>query len=389
MMDTILNLGLNDDTTAGLATSVGEPEVRRQLPRPLRARCSADDRRRGDRAGGSLGPASGCHRGSLPLLEQRPRPGLPRPRGDPRRPGHGSDRPGDGLRQPQRRLRDRRALHPQPGDRRARPVRRRHVQRPGRGRRRRHPPDGADRRPGRAAADRRAASSASTRLDSSATTGTSATSSSRSSTARCGCSSAGSGSAARRRPSGSRSTWPRTRHSRSRGRRPCAGSRRSSANPPTITTGRDDTVPVLATGLPASPGVACGEIATTPDAAVAVAEAGRAVDPRARGDLPRRRPRDGPVGRDPHLHAAASRATRRWSRGAGGSPRWWAPPQSGSSATSSRSASGRCRAGDTITIDGGTGEVFAGAIGGDTGCRPRSRDAARLGRRARDPDRRR
>jgi pyruvate,orthophosphate dikinase len=47
------------------------------------------------------------------------------------------------------------------------------------------------------------------------------------------------------------------------------------ADPPTTITERSDAGPVLATGLPASPGVACGEICLTPEAAVATADAGR------------------------------------------------------------------------------------------------------------------
>jgi pyruvate, orthophosphate dikinase len=47
------------------------------------------------------------------------------------------------------------------------------------------------------------------------------------------------------------------------------------AAPPTTVTERSDAGPVLATGLPASPGVACGEICLTPADAVAVADAGR------------------------------------------------------------------------------------------------------------------
>jgi pyruvate,orthophosphate dikinase len=47
------------------------------------------------------------------------------------------------------------------------------------------------------------------------------------------------------------------------------------ANPPTTVTERSNAGPVLATGLGASPGVACGEICLTPEAAVACAEAGR------------------------------------------------------------------------------------------------------------------
>ena len=48
-------------------------------------------------------------------------------------------------------------------------------------------------------------------------------------------------------------------------------------DPPTVTTGRSGYVLPLLTGLGASPGVASGEIVTSPDAAVAAAEAGRRV----------------------------------------------------------------------------------------------------------------
>jgi pyruvate,orthophosphate dikinase len=46
-------------------------------------------------------------------------------------------------------------------------------------------------------------------------------------------------------------------------------------DPPTVVTERADAGPPLATGLPASPGIACGEICLTPEAAVACADAGR------------------------------------------------------------------------------------------------------------------
>ena len=60
--------------------------------------------------------------------------------------GHGRQRAEHGLRQPRQRLRDRRRLHPQPGDRRAAGLRRVPDQRPGRGRGGRHPDAEADRR---------------------------------------------------------------------------------------------------------------------------------------------------------------------------------------------------------------------------------------------------
>lgn len=47
------------------------------------------------------------------------------------------------------------------------------------------------------------------------------------------------------------------------------------ADPPTTVSERSDAGPAIATGLPASPGVACGEICLTPEDAVACADAGR------------------------------------------------------------------------------------------------------------------
>jgi pyruvate,orthophosphate dikinase len=48
-------------------------------------------------------------------------------------------------------------------------------------------------------------------------------------------------------------------------------------DPPSVATGRATDAVAMATGLPASPGLVSGEIATTPEAAIAVAEAGRPV----------------------------------------------------------------------------------------------------------------
>ena len=49
------------------------------------------------------------------------------------------------------------------------------------------------------------------------------------------------------------------------------------AQPPTTITERSDAGPALTRGLPASPGVACGEIVLTPETAARAADAGRAV----------------------------------------------------------------------------------------------------------------
>jgi pyruvate,orthophosphate dikinase len=135
------------------------------------------------------------------------------------------------------------------------------------------------------------------------------------------------------------------------------------ANPPMITVERDREVPVLATGLPASPGFACGEIATTPDAAVAVAEAGRPVI-LVRAETS---PDD--------VHGMAQSAGILTSCGGLASHAavvargWGIPAVVGAAAVN---VSGDVvtigertfRAGDTIAIDGGTGEVFAGTIAG-------------------------
>ena len=135
------------------------------------------------------------------------------------------------------------------------------------------------------------------------------------------------------------------------------------ANPPTMSTERAGDAPVLATGLPASPGVACGEIATTPDAAIAVAEAGRAaILVRAETS-----PDD--------VHGMARSAGILTSSGGLASHAavvargWGIPAVVGAAAV--RIDGGMVaigertfRTGEMITIDGGTGEIFAGAVAG-------------------------
>ena len=134
-------------------------------------------------------------------------------------------------------------------------------------------------------------------------------------------------------------------------------------DPPTITTGRDDSVPVLATGLPASPGVACGEIATTPDAAVAMAEAGRAaILVRAETSPDDVHGMARSVGILTSCGGLASHAAV-VARG------WGIPAVVGAAAVRVLGdvvaiGDRMFRVGETISIDGGTGEVFAGAIAG-------------------------
>jgi pyruvate,orthophosphate dikinase len=135
------------------------------------------------------------------------------------------------------------------------------------------------------------------------------------------------------------------------------------ANPPTIMTERDRTAPVLAAGLPASPGIACGEIALTPDAAVAAAEAGRPVI------LVRAETSPDDVHGMARAEGILTSCGGLASHAAVVARGWGIPAVVGASAVrivdkivmiGERSF----RAGDTIAIDGGTGEVFAGTIGG-------------------------
>ena len=127
----------------------------------------------------------------------------------------------------------------------------------------------------------------------------------------------------------------------------------------------------------------------TPEAAVAVADAGRDRDPRPRRDLARRRPRHGPGGRDPDVPRRP-----REPRG-GGRARLGDPggrrrvPIVVDRRTGWSSAAGRSLAGDVITIDGGTGEVFEGVAAGVGGGRARGDGLLGVGAGARDPDRRR
>jgi pyruvate,orthophosphate dikinase len=133
-------------------------------------------------------------------------------------------------------------------------------------------------------------------------------------------------------------------------------------HPPLTTTERDDAV-AIATGLPASPGVASGEIATSPDAAVAIAEAGRAaILVRAQTSPDDVHGMAKAVGILTSSGGLASHAAV-VARG------WGIPAVVGADAVEVEDGSvviagRRLGAGDTITIDGATGEVFEGAVVG-------------------------
>ncbi|HET8784309.1 MAG TPA: PEP/pyruvate-binding domain-containing protein, partial [Candidatus Limnocylindrales bacterium] len=140
-------------------------------------------------------------------------------------------------------------------------------------------------------------------------------------------------------------------------------------DPPRVTTERSTGASPLTTGLAASPGVASGPIATDPEAAIAAADGGTpAILVRAETS-----PDD--------VHGMARAAGILTSRGGLASHAavvargWGIPAVVGAEAVTvgadEVSVGDRTlRAGDVITIDGGTGEVFDGAVGGTTEIAP-------------------
>jgi len=137
------------------------------------------------------------------------------------------------------------------------------------------------------------------------------------------------------------------------------------AHPPTTTSARSSFVLPLATGLPASPGMASGPIATSPEAAQAAAEEGTAaILVRAETS-----PDD--------VHGMARAAGILTSRGGLASHAavvargWGIPAVVGAAGVEVRDGhvvvGGRIlRHGAVVTIDGSTGEVFEGTIPGRT-----------------------
>ena len=137
------------------------------------------------------------------------------------------------------------------------------------------------------------------------------------------------------------------------------------ARPPRVTRRPAHAPTALATGLPASPGVASGELVTEPDAAVAAADAGRTVV-LVRSETS---PDD--------VHGMARAAGVLTARGGLAShaavvARGWGIPAvvglGGLEVEDGHITIGdtRLETGDVITIDGGTGEVFAGEVAGAT-----------------------
>ncbi len=144
------------------------------------------------------------------------------------------------------------------------------------------------------------------------------------------------------------------------------------ADPPTFTTGRSGYVLPLVTGLGASPGVASGEIVTSPDAAVAAAEAGRQVilvrSETSPDDVHGMSRSAGILTASGGLASHAAVVARGWGIpavvGAAG-----LRVGDGEVAIDGRTL----QDGETITIDGASGEVFEGTIPGRTEVVPQAR----------------
>jgi pyruvate,orthophosphate dikinase len=146
------------------------------------------------------------------------------------------------------------------------------------------------------------------------------------------------------------------------------------ADPPRVAEAPRDAGEPLTKGLGASPGVAAGEIVTTPEAAVTAADQGRAVI-LVRAETSPDDVRGMSVARG-ILTATGGLASHAAVVARG----WGIPAVVGASDVSvgSDSVSIADRAlhvGDSITIDGSTGEVFAGALGGSSEVVP---EAAKL-----------
>ncbi len=141
------------------------------------------------------------------------------------------------------------------------------------------------------------------------------------------------------------------------------------ANPPMIATGRSAAAAPLLTGLPASPGTASGAIVVSPEAAVAAAEEGRAVILVRNDTSPD----------DVHGMAKAAgilTATGGLASHAAVVARGWGIPAVVGAAGLSVGpdgvrVSGRSLAvGAVLTIDGSTGEVFEGEVAATTAVAP-------------------
>jgi pyruvate,orthophosphate dikinase len=137
------------------------------------------------------------------------------------------------------------------------------------------------------------------------------------------------------------------------------------AHPPMISVRARSDVPAMGTGLPASPGVATGEIATSSAAAIGAADAGRPVILVRSQTSP-----EDVLGMARAVGLLTSRGGLA-SHAAEVARRWGIPAVVGAEAVKvgdqEVEVGGHVlKVGDTITIDGGTGEIFAGVVAGST-----------------------
>jgi len=135
------------------------------------------------------------------------------------------------------------------------------------------------------------------------------------------------------------------------------------ANPPTTWEGRPGDPQALARGLPASPGLATGEIVTTAQAADSAAEAGRAFI-LVRGetspeDVPLMAKASGVLTTRGGLASHAAVVARGW-----GIPAVVGADEVEVGADGIRVAGVSFGVGETLTVDGSTGEIFVGHIPG-------------------------
>jgi pyruvate,orthophosphate dikinase len=133
------------------------------------------------------------------------------------------------------------------------------------------------------------------------------------------------------------------------------------ADPPTVAAERDGGSAAVTSGLPASPGLVSGEIVTTPEAAVEAAEAGRRVI------LVRTETSPDDVHGMAHAVGILTSTGGLASHAAVVARGWGIPAVVGAEAVRVGEATvtigDRALApGHTITIDGGTGEVFVGSV---------------------------
>ena len=294
------------------------------------------------------------------LVGHAARPGLPPRERHPGRPRHRRERRPDGVRQQGRPLGNRRRLHAEPVDGREGDLRRVPRERPGRGRRRGDPHAAAGR--GARARDARGLQAAARHAPprSRSTTATCRTPSSPSRTATLYMlqtrAAKRTAAAALKAAVDMVDEGLISRDEAVRGSTP-----RSSTSCCTRASTRTSAPEPVAKGLNASPGAACGGIVFDADTAGREGE-GRAGDPRPVRDDARRHPRDDR--RAGHPHRPRRHDLARGGRGAGDGE---AVRRGLRGARRSRAALAtiggtELREGDVITIDGGTGAVYVGAV---------------------------